>query len=299
MAAGVHEDRVAVASTGVIGVQLPMDGVRGRARRARRARARTGTPRSGARSRRPTRSRSARARGRAAGRDGAAERAGQGRGHDPAGLRHDAVLRADRRGARAPRPPTCCSASASSARSTASRSTASCRPTTPRSCWPRARAASSSQPESEDELRLRRGARRALRQLALQIVRDGEGAAPGRPRARPRRPRADRRARRARDRQLAAGQDRAVRRRPQLGPDRAGDRRRAAGHRAAALDIAIEGVQVCARRAVAHRRTTPPARVAATRSSTSSACPARAPRPRSSSPTSRTSTSRINAEYTT
>ena len=38
--------------------------------------------------------------------------AGQGRGDDPAGLRDDAVLRADRRRARAPRPPTCCSACA-------------------------------------------------------------------------------------------------------------------------------------------------------------------------------------------
>ena len=60
----------------------------------------------------------------------AAHRAGQGRGDDPAALRDDALLRADRRRRSRPRPPTCCSASASSARSTASPSTASCRPTT-------------------------------------------------------------------------------------------------------------------------------------------------------------------------
>ncbi len=63
--------------------------------------------------------------------DGAPQRAGQGRGDDRAGVRDDAVLRADRRGAASPRPPTCCSASASSARSIASPSTGSCRRTTP------------------------------------------------------------------------------------------------------------------------------------------------------------------------
>ena len=67
-----------------------------------------------------------------------------------------------------------------------------------------------------------------LMQLAIEIVRDGEGAAraarievteaadPGRGRAG-----------RPGDRQLAAGQDRALRPRPQLGPDRPGGRRRA------------------------------------------------------------------------
>ena len=59
MAAGVREDQVAVASTGVIGVPLPMDGmIEGDPRRARRAARPTATPRSGARSRPPTRSRS-------------------------------------------------------------------------------------------------------------------------------------------------------------------------------------------------------------------------------------------------
>ena len=58
------------------------------------------------------------------------------------------------------------------------------------------------------------------------------------------------------------------------------------------LDIWIEDVQVCAQR---RGRAVRPARRSsrpspARRSSTRSACPARAPRPRSSSPTSRTST---------
>ena len=44
-------------------------------------------------------------------------------------------------------------------------------------------------PESEDELRLGEALDAVLRQLALMIVRDGEGAAPRRPRDRPRRPR--------------------------------------------------------------------------------------------------------------
>ena len=59
MAAGVHEEQVAVASTGVIGVPMPMDGIpRAMLARPRRPRRRTATPPSGARSPRPTRSRS-------------------------------------------------------------------------------------------------------------------------------------------------------------------------------------------------------------------------------------------------
>ena len=54
------------------------------------------------------------------------------------------------------------------------------------------------------------------------------------------------------------------------------------------FDIAIEGVQVCGGGVAP--RPHDAAGVSATRSSTWSACPARAPRPRSSSPTSRTST---------
>ena len=73
----------------------------------------------------------------------------------------------------------------------------------------------------------------ALRQLALMVVRDGEGARRvGRVVVRG----GDERvvdAGRARGRRLAAGQDRAVRRRRELGPDHPGGRRGAAGDRAA------------------------------------------------------------------
>ena len=59
-----------------------------------------------------------------------------------------------------------------------------------------------------------------------------------------------------------------------------------------ALDICIEDVQVCARGHGGPATTPPrwPRRSPATRSSTRVGCPATAPRPRSSSPTSRTST---------
>ena len=101
------------------------------------------------------------------------------------------------------------------------------------------------EPESEDELRFGEALDALLRQLALLIVRDGEGAK-----------RVGRvvvtaatsetvDARGARGRQLAAGQGGAARRRPELGPDRPGRRRRAARQRAAAVDIGIEDVQVC------------------------------------------------------
>ena len=90
-------------STGVIGVPLPMDGViggilaaRGELRRGRRRRllARDRDHRRVREAARRSTSRCPRARVRA-------ERAGQGRGDDPAGLRDDALLRADRRRAAA------------------------------------------------------------------------------------------------------------------------------------------------------------------------------------------------------
>ncbi len=107
-------------------------------------------------------------------------------------------------------------------------------------------------PETEDELRFGEALDALLRQLALDIVRDGEGAARvgrvvvtgGDGDAR--------RARRPRRRELAAREGRAERRRPELGPDRAGRRRRAAPTPPRSpLDIAIEGVPVCARGAAA------------------------------------------------
>ena len=89
------------------------------------------------------------------------------------------------------------------------------------------------EPESEDELRFGQALDALLRQLALAIVRDGEGARRiGRVVVRGGHG-DERRGRRARGRQLAAGQGRAARRRPQLGADRAGRRDGAARHRAA------------------------------------------------------------------
>ena len=89
-------------------------------------------------------------------------------------------------------------------------------------------------PESEDELRLGEALDYALRRLALQIVRDGEGARRiGRVHVHGGDER-DGRARRARGRELAARQGGAARRRPELGPHRPGRRRRAARRRAAA-----------------------------------------------------------------
>ena len=127
---------------------------------------------------------------------------------------------------------------------------------------------------------LRRGARRAAApararrscatarapaRIGRVVVRGGHGE--------------QRRARRARGRQLAAGQDRAARRRPQLGPDRAGGRDGAARHRAAARSTSRS--RAC-RSAPAAARSPYDVRGAgagggaATRSSTSSGCPATA-----------------------
>ena len=156
-------------------------------------------------------------------------------------------------------------------------------------------------PESEDELRFGEALDALLRRLALLIVRDGEGARRvGRVVVNGGHER-DGRRRRPRGRQLAAGQGRAARRRPQLGPHRPGGRRRAARHRAAAarhLDRGRPGLLARRRGAVRPARARAGGR-AARRSSTPSACPARAPRPRSSSPTSRHDYVTINAEYTT
>ena len=128
-----HEDQVAVASTGVIGVPLrrPTRSSQGIAGARAASCARTATATSPRRSAPPTGS------PRSVAVDvelpsGTVRLTAQAKG---AGMispdfatmlcfvQTDAAL--------APRPPTCCSASASSAPSTASRSTASCRPTTP------------------------------------------------------------------------------------------------------------------------------------------------------------------------
>ena len=191
-------------------------------------------------------------------------------------LRDDAVLRADRRARCRPRPPTCCSACASSARSIASRSTASSRPTTRRSSCARAPAASRVEPESEDELRFGEALDALLRQLALRDRARRRGRPAHRPRRRARRPRRQRRGGRARGGQLAAGQGRAARRRPQLGAHRPGRRDGAARHRAAGgrhRDRGRAGVRARRRRSPSTpRRWRRPWR--ATRSSTWSSCPA-------------------------
>ena len=134
MAAGVLEDRVAVASTGVIGVPLDTDKVIRGIADARRELAADGDDDFGEAIRTTDAfPKNAALQVAAAVRHRAAVRAGQGRRDDLARLRDDALLR--RRPTRrwSPRPPTCCSACASSARSTASRSTGSSPPTTPRS----------------------------------------------------------------------------------------------------------------------------------------------------------------------
>ena len=78
-----------------------------------------------------------------------------------------------------------------------------------------------------------------------------------------------------RGRQLAAGQDRAARRRPQLGPDRPGGRRRPAGRRAAGVRRLDRGHRRSARPAPRSPTTRPRwrGRCSARRSSTRSGCP--------------------------
>ena len=220
-----------------------------------------------------------------------AERPVQGRRDDLAPLRDDALLRADRRAARA---------------ETADLLLGVCvqRSLRPRlGRWaaldqrhrdpdvPAGPAACASSPRARTSCASARRCDALLRELAMKMVADGEGAARI-ARVLVRGGTAEAEARRPGHRQLAAGEGRAARRRPQLGPDRAGRRSGAARHRAAARRHLRSRA----------RRSAPPARRSrststalagrspATRSSTRSGCPARARRPRSSSPTSRTTT---------
>ena len=92
-------------------------------------------------------------------------------------------------------------------------------------------------PESEDELRFGEALDALLRQLAIMMVADGEGArriarVVVRGAAAQLRRRRSRRGRRARDRQLAARQNRAARRRSQLGTADPGRRGGLTGNRA-------------------------------------------------------------------
>ena len=111
-------------------------------------------------------------------------RAGQGRRDDRARLRDDALLRADRRGARArDRRPA-----ARRLRQALLRPHLGRRPALDERhgdpAWPAAPAACAVAPESEDELRFGEALDALLRQLALLIVRDGEGARADRARRR-------------------------------------------------------------------------------------------------------------------
>ena len=148
------------------------------------------------------------------------------------------------------------------------------------------------EPESEDELLFGQALDALLRQLALAVVRDGEGARRiGRVVVRGGQD-DERRGRRPRGRQLAAGQGRAARRRPQLGAHRAGRRDGAARHRAAGRRRRDRGrAGVRARRRDRLRRQGAGAGRGARRGRVRRrAARRRATRPRSSSPTSATST---------
>ena len=106
------------------------------------------------------------------------------------------------------------------------------------------------QPESESEgLRFGEALDYLLRRLALLMVRD-LARSQGRPRGRPRRPRAARRRGGPGGRQFAAREGGAARRRPELGPDRAGRRRAVHDTAPLPVDVWIEDTQVCAKGAV-------------------------------------------------
>ena len=157
-------------------------------------------------------------------------------------------------------------------------------------------------PESDDELRFGQALDALLRQLALDIVRDGEGAARvGRVVVRGGHgTRVERTG--PRDRQLAAGQDRAARRRPELGPDRPGRRAWRSSARRRCRSTSRSRASRCARAGRPCPTTSRPwrgLRRPRPRSSTSSASRATGTRPRSSSPTSSHAYVTINAEYTT
>ena len=276
IAAGAgSEEQVAVASTGrdrrpaADGLRDERDRQRRpRPARRRRRRVRRGDPHD-------RRVRQARLpRRRAVGRHRAVDRPGQGRGDDLAGLRHavvfvqtDAVLS----------PATCDLLLAVTVKRSFERISVDGQLSTSDTVIVQCSGESgvAVEPETDDELHFGEAIDAVLRQLALSIVRDGEGARRvGRVVVRGGDEGAVERGR-ARGRRLAAGQDRALRRRSELGPDRPGrgngaarDGAAAAGH----LDRGRPGVlerTVCAprpRRAVGRG-------AAATRSSTRSALP--------------------------
>ena len=147
------------------------------------------------------------------------------------------------------------------------------------------------EPETDDELRFGEALDAVMRQLALSIVRDGEGAR-----------RVGRVVVRGGDEDAVGAVARAVADSPLVktalygGDPNWGRIVQAVGMALPGmaplpLDIAIEGVQVCSNGSfVPHDAEALTAAVPATRSSTRSACPARASRPSCSSPISATST---------
>ena len=217
-------------------------------------------------------------------------RPGQGRRDDPAELRDDAVLRADGRRAGA------------GDRGPAARRVreALVRP------HHRRRPALDERHRDPDGVRRQRRARRArVRGRAALRRGAGRAAAPARaadrarrrgrqahrPGRRARRQPGRRRPRRARRGQLPARQGRAARRRPELGPDRPGGRRGAPGSAPLAIDVAIEGMQVCsAGFVVPHDQTELAARVQGDEVEYVVGLQATGTRPRSSSRTSPTTT---------
>ena len=164
------------------------------------------------------------------GRAGAPVRPGQGRRDALAELRHDALLRADRRARRRRHARPAAAGRRWSARSSGCPWTASCPPTTRCSRSPAELRACRSSPAATTSGHLRRRSTRscassrsrwlptarAPTRVARLVVRGaGRGGRPGR----------------ARGRQLAAGEVRAARRRPELGPDPPGGRPGGAGRR--------------------------------------------------------------------
>ena len=176
IAAGVDESAVALASTGGISQYLPVDAMlRGSSPRAASCAARA-TPTSSRRSRRPTRSRSAPPGGRAVRRPRAPERAVQGRGDDLAALRDDVCfVQTDAVLERA----TADLLLGVTVKRSFDRASVDGQLSTNDIAILMCSGASGVKvaPESEDELRFGEALDALLRQLAIMMVADGEGAA--------------------------------------------------------------------------------------------------------------------------
>ena len=172
---GSSRSQVGVASTGVIGSELPREAAarrrarRGRAARRRRRRLLARDPHE-----RP-RAEAGLPAGRAPERDRPARSAGEGRGDDLAAVRDDVLLRPDRRRAvgRDARPAHGRDGQALVRPHQRRRAAVHQRHRV--RARERGRPGSGVEPESEDELRFGEAMDALLRELALQIVADGEG----------------------------------------------------------------------------------------------------------------------------